>query len=512
MKKSIHFFGISLAIFFHCFVLSAQQNPKVDELSKYIQNARIKWNVPAVSVGIIHNDSIVLLEGYGEREIGTKKTVDGNTLFAVASNTKAFTATAIGMLVDEGKLKWDDKVIDYLPWFRMYDPYVTANMTIRDLLTHRSGLATFSGDLIWYGSTHSRQEVIKRAALLKPVYGFRSNYGYSNIMYLTAGEVIKAVSGQPWEEFVKERILDPLGMSNTLTSTTQLSNVTNVAIPHNDLDDKVIAIDYLNWDNIAPAGALLSSSSDMLKWLQFQLHKGKWNDSTLVSAKSMHEIWSAQTVQNVSTNSERLWPSTHFKAYGLGWGLMDYHGRKIISHSGGYDGMISYSAFVPEENLAFVILTNKNSSLYYPLNYKILDTYLSNDTTDWSTMFFDIIEKNTLAEDRAAEEEAAQRKVGTSPTLPLADYTGLYKSDIYGEASIELNEEGLYLRFLQTPIFHSPLGHWQYNTFTVKFPDVPSLPRGKVAFVLDLNGKVEKMLIDVPNPDFDFTELEFFKQ
>lgn len=511
MKKAIHFFGISLIFIIHSFSAGAQQDTRVDSLKKYLNDARVKWNVPALSVGIIHNDSIVLLEGFGEREIGTGKAVDGNTLFAVASNTKAFTATALGILSDEGKLRWDDKVIDYLPWFRLYDPYVTANMTIRDLLTHRSGLATFSGDLIWYGSTHSRQEIIERAAFLKPVYGFRSNYGYSNIMYLAAGEIIKVVSGQPWEDFVQHRILDPLGMANTLTSTTQLKGVTNVAMPHNDVGDNIIQIKYLNWDNIAPAGALISSSADMLKWLKFQLHHGKISDSTLVKASTMREMQHSQTVMNVSAFSKKFWPSTHFKTYGLGWSLMDYHGRKVISHSGGYDGMISFSAFVPEENLGFVILTNKNSSLYYPLSFKILDVFLSQDTTDWSNDFYELITRNEAAEKQSREEEKSKRIKGTSPTLPLEAYAGTYTSEIYGDVVVELNNKELSLRFVPTPMFHSPLMHWQYNTFLIKFPDVPSLPEGKAAFVLDMDSKVHQLLNDVPNPDFDFTELNFIK-
>lgn len=511
MKIAIRFLVVSLAFVTFCFTANAQQSQDIDGLKAYLQAARIKWNVPALSVGIIHNDSIVILEGYGEREAGTGKAVDGNTLFAVASNTKAFTATALGILVDEGKLKWDDKVTDYLPWFRLYDPYVTANMTIRDLLTHRSGLATFSGDLIWYGSSYTHQEIIKRAALLKPVYGFRSNYGYSNIMYLTAGEVIEVVSGQPWEVFVKQRILNPLNMSHTLTSTSQLNTADNIAMPHNDVGDKIIQISYLNWDNIAPAGALISSSSDMLKWLRFQLNNGKVGDSTLVKAATMREMQKPHTVMNISEYSERLWPSTHFKAYGLGWSLMDYHGRKVISHSGGYDGMISFSGFVPEENLGFVILTNKNSSLYYPLSFKILDSFLSNDTTDWSNNFYKIIARNEAMDKKERQEEKANQITGTSPTLPLEAYSGTYTSDIYGEIVIELKNNVLNLRFVQTPMFHSPLKHWQYNTFTLEFPDVPSLPEGKAAFILDMESNVHKLLIDVPNPDFDFTEFTFIK-
>ena len=276
--------------------------------------------------------------------------------------------------------------------------------------------------------------------------------------------------------------------------------------------NKVISINYLNWDNIGPAGSINSSASDMIKWIRFQLDKGKCNDTVLISEKSLHELWSPQTIQRVSSFSEKFWPSTHFKSYGMGWGLMDYHGRKVISHSGGYDGMISFTAFVPEENLGFVILTNKNSSLYYPLSFKILDTYLSAENTDWSSKFFELIEKNKEDENKRKEEELQNHISGTSPTLPLDRYAGTYISEVYGEARVEIIDNQLNLRFIPTPIFHSPLEHWEYNTFKLKFPDVPSLPEGKAAFILNPETGVEKMLIDVPNPDFDFTELEFIRQ
>lgn len=490
----------------------AQENVRIARLDSCFNSALLKWKVPGMAVGIIDHDSIVLLKGYGVKETGKPGRVDENTVFAVASNTKAFTATAIGMLADEGKLQLEDNVVDYLPWFRLYDPYVTLNMTIRDLLTHRSGLATFSGDLIWYGSSYDRDEVIRRAAFLKPKYGFRAAFGYSNIMYLTAGQIVATVSGMSWDDFISKRILQPLDMKSTNTSVSKLKLKGNTAIPHNDVGDSVIAIKYLNWDNIGPAGSINSSASDMIRWIRFQLNDGKVEDHELISKKFLNEMRSPQTIQNVTSFSSRLWPSTHFKSYGMGWGLMDYKGMKVISHSGGYDGMISFTAFVPEAELGFVILTNKNSSLYYPLSYEILDAYLSSDTTDWSTVFYNLIENNNLAEQKEKKDAELLRIEGTSPTLPLEKYAGTYVSEVYGEADVKLIDNQLYLSFIPTPIFHSPLKHWQYNTFTLKFPDVPSLPEGKAAFILNENSGVEKMLIDVPNPDFDFTELEFIRQ
>lgn len=512
MKTAAGYIFSFLLIFIPTWGLKAQSSIQARNLDIYFTKSIEKWQVPGMAVAILKNDTLQLLKGYGVKEIGKPGKIDENTLFAVASNTKSFTATAMAMLVDEGKLSWDDKVVKFLPWFRLYDPYVSLNMTIRDLLSHRSGLQTFSGDLIWYGSTYSRDEIIERASKLKPVYGFRTNYGYSNIMYLTAGQIIAKVSGMSWDEFIKERILMPLGMKNTNTSVTELNLKGNTSIPHNDVDDSIIAIKYLNWDNIGPAGSINSSASDMIKWLHFQLHKGKLESKELVSEKSLRELWTPQTIQKVSPFSEKLWPTTHFKSYGMGWGLMDYHGKKIISHSGGYDGMISFSAFVPEANLAFVILTNKNSSLYYPLSYKILDTYMSSDTTDWSTIIFDMMEKNRATELEAAKAENLHRLKNTSPTLPLDSYTGSYVSEIYGEVKVELRDSELFMSFTPTPMFHSSMKHWQYNTFSIKFPEVPSLPEGKATFILGPESEVERLFIDVPNPDFDFTELDFIRQ
>jgi len=489
-----------------------KNSERIAGLDAYFQKSLNDWEVPGMAVAIVTKDSILFAKGYGIKDINTKQKVDANTLFAIASNTKSFTASSIALLVDQGKLLWDDKVVDYLPWFRLYDPYVTQNMTIRDLLSHRSGLATFSGDLVWYGSNYNSEEVIKRAQFLKPKYGFRTTFGYSNIMYLAAGEIIKAVSGLSWQEFIRVNFLRPLAMNSTLTSIGNIKETDNIAQPHTMDKDKTVKIDYMNWDNIAPAGALLSSVNDMSKWLQLQLNNGKEGDKQIISEKALNEMWYPQILNNVSKGSKQLWPSTHFKGYGMGWSLMDYYGNKVISHSGGYDGMISFTAFVPEANIGFVILTNKNSSLYYPLVYKILDVFMSDDDKDWSTYFLEKEKQGKEFQEQQDKERIEKRVKNTHPSLDLIKYTGTYTSKLYGDATISLKEGSLYLQFVPTPLFHSSLVHWQYDTFTIKFPDVPSLPEGTVNFVLNASGEIEQMRVDVPNPDFDFTELEFFKK
>ncbi len=488
-----------------------EQQKTIQALDEYYSKAFTDWNVPGMAIAIVKNDSLIFSKGFGVQEVGKPDKVDGNTLFAIASNTKAFTAAALAILVDEGKIKWDDKVIKYLPWFQLYDPYVTYNMTIKDLLCHRSGLATFSGDLLWFASIYSREEVIRRARFLKPVYGFRERFGYSNIMFLAAGEIVQTVSGQTWDDFVTERIFKPLKMARTNTTTKALAGLNNVAQCHTDFEGKVISIHYLNWDNIAPAGSINSSVIDMSKWIKLQLNKGKYGTSQIFSPNRSREMWTPNTLQGVSSFSESLFPTTHFKAYALGWGVFDYLGRKIVSHSGGYDGMISYTCLVPEEKLGFVILTNKNSSLYNPLVYKTLDMFLGGKDTDWCAMMLENNKKQSEMDKKSKIEEEQKRVKDSHPTLDLKAYTGIYGGDLYGNAKVTIENGELKIIFAPAPQFNAILKHWQYDTFSIQFPDFPSLPKGKVTFVINASGNVEEMKVDVPNPDFDFTELAFKK-
>ncbi len=500
---------------------AVSQNDKekktLDSLAGCYKKSLADWEVPGMSVAIVKDGKVIFSEGFGVRNINEKNRVDSKTMFPVASNTKAFTAASLAILVDQGKLDWQDKVIEYIPWFQLYDPYVTANMTIRDLLCHRSGLATFSGDLLWYGSTYSRSEVIRRARFLKPVYGFREHYGYSNIMFLTAGEIIPAVSGKSWDDFIKEYFFQPLGMTRTITSTNDLKKFSNVATAHTDITapngtKTVIPIEFLNWDNIAPAGSIISCADDMAQWLILQLNKGIYNSDTLFTPARSREMWSANTVQDISRFSETYMPSTSFRAYGLGWGINDYKGHKIVGHSGGYDGMISYTCMVPDMNLGFVILTNKNSSLYYPMMLTTLDAFLGGETRDWSQFMLERIKQGEAGDRKQRQEWEQNRIKNTLPSLKPEDYCGIYESELYGEASVNLANGQLMVQFMPTPTLSGTLTHWHFDTFEIEFKLLPSLPKGTCTFTLDAAGKVEKMKIDVPNPDFDFTELDFRKK
>ncbi|MDR0969479.1 MAG: serine hydrolase [Lentimicrobiaceae bacterium] len=510
MNKKNLLFSI-IFFFFTVVAVTAQDfNQKINKLDSIFTLALEQWNVPGMAVAIVTCDEILLSKGYGITDIKTKQAVDENTLFALASNTKAFTATALAMLVDQNKLSWTDKVRKHMPYFELYDAYVSDEMTVEDLLSHRSGLETFSGDLIWYGSNYTREEVIRKARFLKPKYGFRTTFGYSNILFIAAGELIPQIAGKSWDDFVKESILDRLNMNRSVLHVSDLEGKENVAQPHTYVNGELIQIPWLSWDNMAPAGALISSANDMANWLQMNLSNGIFRGDTLVSDKNMWELQRPRTLNNVYPS--KLMPSIHFRAYALGWSLMDYLGKKIVMHNGGYDGMISQTLFIPEANIGLVIMTNSLSGLYTPMMYHFLDIILENETqTNWNELFL----RNSVAMEKIAADEVLEieksRVNNTKPSLKNDAYTGYYGCPLYDSIQVVETRDGLLIDFLNSPIFKGKMKHWHYDTFQVEFDTQPSLPKGFVTFKINRDGKVEGLEVFVDNPDFDFTEFEFVK-
>jgi len=489
----------------------AQQKPHLDldRFAAYAANALKEWNVPGMAIAVVKDDRVVLARGFGVRKLGEPTPVDDHTLFAIGSCTKAFTAAALGMLVDEGKLRWDDPVTKYIPWFQMYDPYVTREMTVRDLLSHHSGLQTFGGDLIWYHSTYDRNEVIRRVRFLKPTSSFRSRFGYQNIMFLAAGMIVQSITGKSWDDFVKERLFRPLGMRDTGTSIQALKQNDDFAAPHNERDGKLRVIEYCNADNIAPAGAINSSVSDLAQWIRLQLDRGLYQGKQLFSGAASREMWSAQTVMPVGEQAERQ--GTHFQAYGLGWLLSDYNGRKLVSHGGGLDGMISQVGLMPEENLGIVVLTNSETPLASLMMRRLFDMQLGLPERDYSGEALKAVAARATARKAADASLEAQRAAGTNPSLSLERYAGRYEDQMYGDASVTTENGKLVLKFLASPDFVADLEHWHYDTFLLRWRDQLSypFPKGFVTFDLDARGHVAGFKIDQPNNDFNFDELDF---
>jgi len=472
-------------------VAQAQEAP-LSGFDDYVNRAIRDWEVPGVAIAVIKDDRIVFAKGYGVRELGKPSPVDERTLFAIGSSSKAFTAAAIAMLVDEGKIKWDDPATKYLPGFQLYDPYTTRELTVRDLLSHRSGLER--GDLLWYASAYDRNEILRRIRFLKPTQSLRARFGYQNVMFLAAGQIVPSVAGKDWDDFMRERIFIPLGMTATSTSIRAFANSNDVATPHAKIDDKVQTIAWRNIDNIAPAGSINSNVVDMAQWVRLQLGGGMYQNKRLLSSGAIKEMHAPQTIIPLEGVMEKLYPEAHFLSYGLGWFLSDYRGRKVVEHGGAIDGMRAQVAMMPEEKLGIVILTNLHTTLLpQPLMYKVFDAYLGAPQRDWSAEMLKTI-RGLEELGKAAEKKAeADRVKGTSPSLTPEKYAGAYQSEMYGDAKVAFENGKLVARF--GPNFMGDLEHWNYDTFRVTWRDRMQ-GKGFISFKLNPQGKVEAMNIE----------------
>jgi len=461
-------------------------------LDAYVERAIRDWEVPGLALAVVRGDSVVYARGYGVGEMGRPERVDEHTLFAVASTTKAMTAATLGMLVDEGRLEWDDPVARHLPAFQLHDPYVTRELTVRDLLTHRSGLPR--GDLLWWASPHDRAEVLRRVRYLEPSSSFRSAYGYQNIMYLAAGEALGAVSGGSWDEFMERRLFAPLGMTRSNTSVARLAGLDNVATPHARVDGRMQPIAWRDFDNVGAAEAVNSSAHDMAQWIRLNLSRGERAGRRLLSEAVIEEMQTPQTVIRIDTLTARLYPEVNFRAYGLGWSLQDYRGRKMVHHGGALDGMRTHVAMLPRENLGMVVIANAApTSLHIALIYRVLDSYLGTPRRDWSRELFEVAERQRGESERHEREREAERVADTRPSLPLGRYAGTFNERMYGDVVVAEENGGLVIRF--GPFYEGDLEHWHFDTFRVTWRD-RSMGRSMATFALGADGAVRALALD----------------
>ena len=493
---------INTLLFFSILFIGRASFPQQDKLEKIdstIQHAMKDWKIPGFAVAIVKNDSVIFAKGYGVRDLRTNEPVDENTLFMIASCSKAFTTAALAALADRGKINWDDHVTDYLPSFQMYDTWVTKEITIRDLVTHRSGLATFSGDILWLGSTYNSEEVIRRARFLKPASSFRSKYGYQNIMFSAAGSIIAAVTDTSWSDFIKTHFFKPLGMNRSVTSISEMKASGNYAQPHKITGDDVKSYkDFYSIETVAPAGAINSSVSDMAQWIRLQLKKGTYGGRQIFSERQSNEMWSNQTaIENLN--------------YGLGWFIRYWNGKKLINHGGGMPGMISDVSILPEENLGCVILSNAETGMVAAIRNYILETLINKEPKDWNKIMLDNWRKREEGFEKENKRREEVRVQNTNPSLPLEKYCGTYEDKMYGKAEVSLKDGELFLQFLPSLTFRGTLKHYHYDTFYIDWEE-EFLTRGWIKFDMDFNAEIKKLTIEVPNsPDFIFTELLFEK-
>lgn len=491
---------------FLCFApaaVSAQADLK--KLDAYYAKALSDWGVPGMSIAIVKDGKVVFSKGYGVKEKGKPDKPDGQTLYAIASNSKAFTSAAIAQLVDAGKLSWDDKVVKYLPYFALYDPWVSQQTTIRDLLCHRVGLRTFSGDILWYRSTLSAEEIIQRVQYLPKAYDFRSGYGYSNVMYLTAGEVIRKVSGKSWTEYIREHFFQPLGMNRSISAVRDLDKKGNYASPHKLVNDIHQPMPWEEWETVAAMGGIISSVEDMSQWMIFNLNHGVWKKDTLLSARSRNVLWTPHNVFTVDHTQKDI--ATQSRGYALGWSVSDYHGRYRVGHTGGYSGMLSAVTLIPDEKLGIVVLTNGLKGIFNPLVNYTVDAFLKVPEKDWSA---EALKRSKNLNDTRIEDRKKARISGTKPSLPTDRYAGVYYTPTYGNITVTSAGSNLRLDFEHTPDLSATLEHWHTDVWEIKWdkPEVLAwFSFGTLQFDLDNNGKVKGIEFDVPNDDLWFDEL-----
>lgn len=448
------------------------QNISNQTIDQVTENAMKTFDVPGMSVAVIKDGTIVHSKGYGVKSLKTGEKVKSNTNFGIASNSKAFTAAALAILVDEGKIKWDDKVITHIPEFKMYNDYVTKEFTIRDLLTHRSGLGLGAGDLMVWPDGHNftPKDIISNIQFLKPVSDFRVKYDYDNLLYIIAGVVIERVSGQSWTDFVTKRLLEPIGMTNTAANWHLVKDKKNAIDPHVPIDGKLQVIDrYTNTIFDAAAG-IYSNVDDIAKWLQFNLDKGKVNGKQIISEKQMNEMITPQTLQPNRTTPPY---NSLFKAYGLGWQLQDMNGKLEVSHTGGLEGIVTQTMFYPQEKLGIVILTNQQSgAAFRAISNTIKDFYLKNSSTDWVKTYDELMKKNVEEADditNAVWKTVEANQKNKAIKFDSKSVIGTYKDNWFGDVVIYEKKGKIIFESKRSPQLTGEMSFYKDNTFAVKW-------------------------------------------
>ncbi|WP_413672935.1 serine hydrolase [Massilia cellulosiltytica] len=473
------------------------------------------FDVPGIAIAIVKDGKVVATQGFGVRKLGAPDKVDAKTLFEVASNSKAFTAAALAMLVDEGKLAWDDPVTKHLPDFQMYDAYVTHEMTVRDLLTHRSGLGLGAGDLLWWPTTNfSTDEIIHKLRFIRPATSFRSSYAYDNLLYIVAGKIVAAKSGKTWGETVRERILAPVGMVSTTTSLAENAGNPDVANAHSKINDRIAAVKAMPVANAVGAVGINTNAEDIARWMNVLLAGGKvgtdanGKEIRLYSAKQAREMWTAQTPMRISEPDPKLAATRpNFLAYGLGFQLRDWQGRLVAMHSGALQGFYSKVVLVPEAKLGIAILTNAESGgALNALQYQLLDRMLNPAAaTDWIGIVKAVEDENHAKELARIGKANAARAAKSQPSLARTAYDGEYQDPWYGIATIKHEGNRQILTMSRTPDLTGDLEHYQHDTFIVRWKERNFNADAYVTFALNPDGSIERMRMQPISTETDFS-------
>lgn len=483
----------------------AQKAPDLKKLDVYIADAVKKFDQPGLAVGIVKDGKLVYGKGFGKLDLAKPEPVTANSIFFIASMSKAFTACAVGLLVDDGKLQWNDPVVKHMPWFETPDPYVTEHMMVKDLLCHRSGWDTFDGDLLWYGTDLSQREILDRHSKEPFTYAFRDEFGYSNIMFIAAAQLIEKVSKRTWDEFVTERILQPLQMTRTTVETADLANFTDVALPHvrkgQDPKTPQLSVPYQALKGADGACGVNSCITDLAKWDAIWANKGKVGEKPFISASTFDAI----TMPQLAMTGRR-------DGAALGWFTEYNNGEKVITHSGGMPGFILNHAVVPDKDLAVICLGNGESYSVFAVTNKVLDLYLGDGKADPVADMLPRLEKRDAREAERRNSRETARAMDTKPSTDATALIGNYTDKIYGTVIIEQVGGKPVLSFPRAKdLFTGDLEHWHYDTYKWNHAD-PFLEPGYITFSFDADHTVTGFKIDLHSPDFHFWKLDLRKE
>jgi CubicO group peptidase (beta-lactamase class C family) len=517
-KKSLNYYLIFIIAFtlFANFGFSGISHGKIDKLVKKAMN---EFNVAGVAVVVVKNGKIYHIKGYGYKNLEKKQKTDENTLFAIASNSKAFTIAALSILVDEGKLTWKTKVKDIIPEFRMYNSYVTENFMIEDLLTHRSGLGLGAGDLMFFpdGSNFTIADILTVFQYFKPVSQFRTQFDYDNLLYMVAGEVIKRVSGKSWEEFVKERIFKSLDMNNSYTNFNFIKDKEIAATPYSGDSGKLIPINHYTFSieklNGA-AGGIYSSVKDLSKWLILQMKEGKYGKGKrLFSEKNQKKMWTIHTV--MQTRGGKRY-NTHFMGYGLGWMLYDIKGNMMVTHTGGLPGFLSKTAIIPDIKLGIIILTNTSpggGALFSAITNTIVDSFLGLKHKDWVKIYKERTQKKNSYAKEVVENIWKTIEKNKDKEIDLKKYIGIYSDKWFGKIEIKKTNKNLYFKSFRSSKLRGKMFYYKANTFVVKWRYRDMNADAFAIFCLGEEGDAVSLRMKGISPDidfsFDFQDLKF---
>jgi len=480
---------IVLSLLFSTPFSAEEKTQKVDlkGFDTFVTKTMEEWKVPGLGISIVKDGKVIFSKGFGFRDVKKGFKVTPKTLFAIGSCSKAFTAATMGILVDEGKLDWDKPVREYLPSFKLKDPFATEGMTPRDLVCHRSGLPRH--DLLWYGSSATRQELFHRLQYLEPSKDFRTTFQYQNLMFMTAGYMVGKVAGTTWEKFVQDRIFGPLGMNDSNFSVEDSKKAPDFALPYMEKDDKVIEIPFRNIDTVGPAGSINSNVIDMADWLLLNLSKGKFGENQIISEGSLNEIHSPQMISSKSFKYDESFYST----YGMGWGITAYRGHLKVSHGGGIDGFTAQVTFMPRDNIGMVIFTNMSGTpLPSIVAYNAYDRLLGLDQIPWNKRIKDQRDKAKEEAEKAKKEKDKDRKLNTKPSHPLEDYAGDYEHPGYGVVSIK--KEGDKLKGVFNSISFD-VKHYHYDIFEMN-NEIFDMTE-KVSFLTDNKGNINSLSVQL---------------